>query len=197
MAARKKKPPSAPSKARAGKATASAAKSTKKPAKKRASLPQLSPQQRGAQTRAANRAAEAAAHLKRQEAAAKAAETRRETARLVEKGQRAKLTNDEFAFLEERSKKCRSQAVCASIYAALAYQEDRKTTTQKIKETLVSLRREAIKNKVGWYPSKLVHSTFVTETRPRPGSTWREQRTSPMYVEQEDGTRKLDNVTFE
>ncbi len=309
MAARKKKPPSAPSTARAGKATASTA-SEKKPAKKRAS-PSLSPQQRAANTRRANReAAEAASlrrseaaklgwerrreaetipapapkpalkpvkpasapakqpakptpapaptltigklkvfntkpakkltpaqkaantraikaqrlaeeaaaakaeqdrreaeekarleaiALKRREAAAKAKATREETERVVEKGSRVKLTRAELAFLEERSKKCRSQAVCAGIYAALAFQqkrEDEKGPTQKIKETLIKLRREAIKKKVGWYPTKLIHSTFETDARPGPGSTWLETRTSPMYVEQMDGSRKLEDVTF-
>lgn len=182
------------------------AKKAAKPAKKRASSskaqPQaLSPQQKAANTRRANREAAEALLRKRQAAAAKAAETRAETARVVEKGSRAKLTRAETAFLEERSKKCRSQAVCASIYAALAFQEAReeaKGPTQRIKELLVKLRREAIDNKVGWYPSKLANSSFPTEARPKPGATWREERTSPMYVPKEDDpkVRQLEDVTF-
>ncbi len=167
----------------------------KRPAKKRASTSdpktktpkKLTPAQKGAITRAKNKAAKEAAHEKHVEAGKKGAATKAKTKALLEKAADPArvLTKAERRFLEKRADKTRSDALEAKLNETVDEQEQRIGSTQLIKEHLFDARREAIDNKVGWYPSRLRDSVFtkfktktgrVIDDKLGPGRTWIESQ---------------------
>jgi hypothetical protein len=136
--------------------------------------PTLSPQQRAAATRKLNREAKAAeaaalaalAAIKKEDrraAALKGWETRRLVEKLLEKGERVRISKKGVAFLKEKALKSRNETIRALAQEVIEVQAAAVTPTEKIIDTLQSLRREAIENKVGAYPSKLNEAKYVED----------------------------------